>query len=472
MTTTFVGRNEDLSRLDEDLARVRKTGEGAFITIRGRRRIGKSRLVEHWLERRKLRHVFFSSPAATPVKDLELFRDSIAGSSLPSATTASGISFNRWQSALTLAGTGATKAKPLVIVIDEFPYLLERQDEQEVETGVQHAWDRTLEKLPVVLVLIGSDTRMMETLATHGRPLFGRPTREMVMDPLTPRELGGLLKLSPTNAIDAYLVVGGFPGIVKRWTAGADMWSFLRGALNDSESSLIVNGERILAAEFPSDLQPRAILRAIGTGETTFTNIQRVAGIPQATVDRALRTLAVQKRIVLAPTPLSTKASDEKRYVVGDPYLRFWLRFIEPALPEIDRGRGDLVLDHIRAGWSTYRGRAVEPLVRDAVSRMLPDARFADAKYVGGYWTRSNIPEVDLIGVPSQKPKRVSFIGSIKWRDDGPFTDQDVRKLSSVESAVPGTDAKTLLVGVARSRFEGKGPDVALLPSDLIAAWR
>ena len=472
MSTNFVGRTADLARLDEDLARVRKTGEGAFITIRGRRRIGKSRLVEHWLAQRRLRHVFFSSPAATPIKDLELFRDSVVASSLPSATTAGGISFNRWQSALAFAATGATKAKPLVVVIDEFPYLLTRQDEHEVETGVQHAWDRTLEKLPVLLVLIGSDIRMMETLATHGRALFGRPTREMVMDPLTPRELGGLLKLSPIDAIDAYLIVGGFPGIVKRWSAGADMWSFLRVALNDSESSLIVNGERILSAEFPSDLQPRAILKAIGTGETTFTNIQRAAGIPQATVDRALRTLTAQKRIVLAPTPLSTKPSDEKRYVVGDPYLRFWLRFIEPALPELDRGRGDLVLERIRAEWGTYRGRAVEPLVRDSVSRLLPDDRFGDARYVGGYWTRSNVPVVDLVGVPSQKPKRVSFIGSIKWRDDGPFTDQDLRALSSVAPAVPGTDGKTLLVGVARSRFEGKGPDVALLSADLIAAWR
>jgi len=471
MAAAFVGRRADLARLDEELARVRKTGEGAFITVRGRRRVGKSRLVEYWLDQRKLRHVFYSVPAVTALKDLDLFRDSVTTSSLPAASTASGVSFNRWQSALTFAATEATKAKPLVIVLDEFPYLLERQEGQEVESGVQHAWDRSLEKQPVLVILIGSDIRMMEALATHGRPLFGRPSREMVIDPMTPREFGNLLKLSPIDAIDGYLVVGGFPGIVKRWSPGSNMWDFLAAALNDAESSLIVNGERILAAEFPADLQARTILRAVGTGETTYTNIERKAGVPQTTVNRALRMLSTQKRIVSATTPLSTKPSDEKRYVIADPYLRFWLHFIEPAMAEIDRGRGDRVHESIRAKWSTYRGRAVEPLVREAIARMLPDTRFGDAKYVGGYWTRKNIPEVDLVGVPAEKPRRVSFIGSVKWRDDSPFEDRDVHELSGTMSAIPGTDGNTLLVGVTRARVDAKGLNIALLPQDLIGAW-
>ena len=411
-------------------------------------------------------------PAATPLKDLDLFRDAIVSSTLPAADTASGVSLNSWQSALTLAATEATKTKPLVIVIDEFPYLVQRQQGQEVETGTQHAWDRRLEKLPVLLILIGSDVSLMESLAVHGRPLFGRPTREMVIDPMTPREFASLLKLAPVDAIDAYLVVGGFPGVVKRWPSGADLWSFLRDALNDSESSLIVNGERILSAEFPSDAHARSILRAIGHGETTYTNIMRTAGVPQTTVDRALRMLSAQKRIVSAPTPLSARPSDEKRYFIADPYLRFWQRFIEPAIPEIDRGRGDLVLQDIRANWGTYRGRAVEPLVRDSLARMLPDARFGDAKYVGAYWTRKNVPEVDVVGVPSEKPNRVSFVGSIKWRDDSPFYDRDLRALSAVAPQVPGVDANTLLVGIARTRLEVKGLNVGLVAADLLNAWR
>lgn len=33
-------------------------------------------------------------------------------------------------------------------------------------------WDRTLAKLPNLLILVGSDVAMMERLAQHDRPLF------------------------------------------------------------------------------------------------------------------------------------------------------------------------------------------------------------------------------------------------------------------------------------------------------------
>lgn len=186
----------------------------------------------------------------------------MAASTLPIAATVAGLTFKSWQTALTLASQGATKAKPLVIVIDEFPYLLQRQQGQEVESGAQHAWDRALERLPVVLVIIGSDIGMMKALAEHGRPLFNRPTREMLIDPLSPAEIQALLQLSPPDAIDAYLMVGGFPGIIRAWSAGTDQWQFLKDSLLDPDSSLIVNAERILTAEFPADVQARQVLKA------------------------------------------------------------------------------------------------------------------------------------------------------------------------------------------------------------------
>jgi hypothetical protein len=292
----------------------------------------------------------------------------------------------------------------------------------------------------------------------------------MRVDPMTPSELMRLLKLSPVDALDAYLAVGGFPGVVKRWAAGTDLWAFLAGAISDPDSSLIVNGERILSAEFPTDLHARAVLSAVGSGERTFTNILKKSGLPRATLDRSLRLLTVEKRVVAAPTPLSARSSSEKRYLVSDSYLRFWLRFIGPAMPEIERGRSRIVLDGIRRDWAGYRGRAVEPLVREAIARLLPDPRFGDAKYVGGYWTRTNVPEVDLAGAVSERPKRVAFIGSIKWREDAAFDDADLRHLASLVPQVPGTDASTRLVAVARKAVRAK-VDVALTAADVIAAW-
>ncbi len=70
-----------------------------------------------------------------------------------------------------------------------------------------------------------------------------------------------------------------------------------------------------------------------------------------------------------------------------DPYLRFWLQLLGPSMDEIERGRGDLTLARIRENWTSWRGRAGEPLIREALARMLPDGQLPAARVVGGYWT-------------------------------------------------------------------------------------
>jgi hypothetical protein len=55
-----------------------------------------------------------------------------------------------------------------------------------------------------------------------------------------------------------------------------------------------------------------------------------------------------------------------RRYRVTDPYLRFWFRFVEPHLAGIARGRADLAVASLAAGWPPWRGVVIEPVVREA----------------------------------------------------------------------------------------------------------
>jgi uncharacterized protein len=133
------------------------------------------------------------------------------------------------------------------------------------------------------------------------------------------------------------------------------------------------------------------------------------------------------------------------------------------------------VVARIQEGWSAYRGRAVEPLVRESIFRMLPEERFGDARYVGGHWTRKGDVEVDLVGAEEKvRPKRVAFVGSIKWRERNPFDGRDLGRIAAQLDEIPGTDEDTVLVGVSREGFDeqGRGVDVALAPEDLLKAWR
>jgi AAA+ ATPase superfamily predicted ATPase len=362
---------------------------------------------------------------------------------------------------------------PQIIVMDEFPYLV-KQDPS-LEATLQKVWDGYLREAPVLLVLIGSDTSMMSALTEYDRPLYGRPTLEVVVEPFGPQETAEMLDLPAAEAIDAQLVLGGFPQITQEWRPGTGMWDFLEEQLSNPTSPLIVGGERILSAEFPEEARVRQVLATIGSGERTFTTVQRRAGIHETTLQRALAVLVGQKRMVSAERPLSSRPSRETHYAVADHNLRFWLRFVGTNMAEIERGRGDLVVERIRERWSSYRGRAVEPLVRESIFRMLPEERFGDARYVGGYWTRKGDVEVDLIGAEEKaRPRRVAFVGSIKWRERTHFGGRDLGSIAAQRDEVPGTDEDTVMIGVSRGGFDkqGSGLDAALVPEDLLEAWK
>ena len=50
MVRTFVGRTSELAMLRKRLDRVASTGEGTALALRGRRQIGKSRLVQEFCD--------------------------------------------------------------------------------------------------------------------------------------------------------------------------------------------------------------------------------------------------------------------------------------------------------------------------------------------------------------------------------------------------------------------------------------
>ena len=469
---TFVGREEQLRTLAGELEQVRAgTGKpGRALAIRGRRQVGKSTLVEEFIGRAGVPSVFYVASRQSAARELELFGEAIAASDAPAAEIAQSGPLGSWDAALALLARDATADSPLILVIDELPYLIE--SEPAIEGTLQKAWDRLLSKAHVLLVLVGSDLSMMEALGEHGRPLYGR-LREIVVPPLTPAELGELLGLDAPAALDAYLVIGGFPRLASLSRRREGIWRFLSRELADPTSPLAVIGERSVNAELPGEMHERRVLAAIGAGERAYSTIERRSGVEHTSLVRSLKALQ-EKRMVLKQTPYSSRGSGRHpRYVVADPYLRFWLRFIGPNLELIERGRGDVVVEQVRESWDTYRGRAIEPLVAAAIERRLPDPAFGEARFVGAYWTRDGRVEVDLVGgkEPDRSPT-IDFVGSIKWRERRQFDRRDLAALVAARSQVPGAGESTRLVGVSRSGFATHDLDIELGPEELIAAWR
>jgi len=443
-----------------------------MIAMRGRRRVGKSRLVEELIARSGCRSVFYTPVLGPSGQELDRFLTAVSRSDAPSAEQVKrGAAARSWEGALTLAVQGATRRAPVILVIDELPYLVAK--EPTIEAVLQLVWDRTFERLPVMVILVGSDRAMMEALTEVGRPLYDR-AREMIVRPLDPATIGGLLALPAADALDAYAVIGGFPVLALEWGRGRSLFEYLAEALSDPTSFLLVSAERALSAELPADIQARAVLEAIGGDVRAHGAIMDRTGLPQTTLARTLTTL-VQKGIVRWRTPYSTApASKGRLYVVVDPYLRFYLRFLVEAADTIERGRGELVLRAVQTAWPAFLGRAIEPIVAAALERMLPHESLGDARYVGSFWNRTHTVEVDLVGGDTlPRARQIGFVGEVKWRQRGAFTRADAVALIAQRSAVPGADANTALLGVSRQGFEPHaGLDVALGPDDLMSAYQ
>lgn len=122
----FVGRREELGLLDDLLIPVRTGGRsgrpGRAVLTRGRRRVGKSRLVEEFLERSGLPHVFFTAVGGSKSEDLAGFAAELAASPLPDAGRVAGFATPQtWEAALSLLASILPRATPSVVVLDEMP---------------------------------------------------------------------------------------------------------------------------------------------------------------------------------------------------------------------------------------------------------------------------------------------------------------------------------------------------------------
>ncbi|MEV7519324.1 ATP-binding protein [Streptomyces sp. NPDC091371] len=468
----FIGRERELRVLGSAFDQVREGGgsqkPGQCILLRGRRRVGKSSLVEEFLSRAEAPYLFFTAAGGSAEDELTELLDAVATSTLPERSLFAEEAPTQWNAAFRLLAEILPDDSPSVVVIDEVPYLMDRIDA--FEGMLQRAWDRLLSRKPVLLLLVGSDLSMMEALNSYDRP-FHQRGREMVLGPLNPADIGDMLGLEPAASFDAALVTGGLPLICAEWEQGASLWEFLRASLDNPISALLVSAERSLAAEFPPQAMSREVLRAIGSGERTFTNIARAAGgIAHTTLTRATDVLT-EKRVVAAELPVSLRPSKERRYRVADPYLRFWLAFLDPHMAEIERMRGDLTLSRIKEQWTSWRGRAIEPLVRESLARLLPDGDLPATPAIGGYWTRSNDIEIDLVGADRQPvAKQLLFLGSVKWLENSAFDSHDLAALHKHRAAV--TDAPVPLIAVSRSGVNCAGLQATYGPEELLTAWR
>lgn len=381
-----------------------------------------------------------------------------------------------WPDAFRVLAT-ALPSTPVIVVMDEVPWLAEQDDL--FDGALQTAWDRLLAARPVLLLLLGSDIHMMERLTAYDRPFFGRADN-MVLGPLNPAETGSALGLDAADALDAHLVTGGLPGIIRSWPHATPALAFLEDECADPASPVFSVPESSLMAEFSTPDQARRVIEAVGSGDRTHANIAATAGsrqgsIPSGSLSPLLRRLTEEKRVLAVDHPLSTQPGKPSLYRVADSNLRLYLAFGRTVQEQARRGRPDAGVRLLHRRWTTWRGRAIEPIIREALELValsggLP---WPDITAVGGWWNRQFDPEIDLIGADrAPVAQRIFFAGSIKWLAT-PFDNHDLATLRQAAINIPGfTPGETRLVAVSLSGVKSTDRiDFSWGPEEVINSW-
>jgi hypothetical protein len=416
----FLNRTRELGYLDERYAARR----AEIVVLYGRRRVGKSALLFEWSEGKPC-IFFFARRADRSILLGELSRAIHAFSA--DGLTADDFTYPSWDAAFAAIADLAVERR-LVVVLDEFPYLVE--SDPELPTLLQRAWDLRLQHTQVFLVLSGSiQSVIQQQVLAPTAPLYRRHTWPFELKPLTLADLPAFFpRYTAEQLVEAYAVLGGMPYYLVSVDPQVGLLTNIKHHILAPQGSLFAEVRLQLHEELRGDIEANlAILRAISSGAHRRADIARLAGLPVRTTDHRLATLVELGILEYRRAVERIRNADRwGAYHLRDPFFRFWHQWVLPNEDYLAIGRRqDEVADQIRQALP----RIVAPIWEEVARR---HALVASAdriipfhfEEVGSWW--SSDAQIDVIGV--NRPERRVLFGEAKWTRE-PVTESVLDKL-------------------------------------------
>ncbi|MFH1618472.1 MAG: ATP-binding protein [bacterium] len=399
----WLGRGQEL----KTLKRIAGSDRAEFLLLYGRRRVGKSELIDRFLKSQKgIRLLAREEAEALQLKQFsdvlaERFHDGLLKTN----------PFTKWDAFFSYLADKA--GKRIVIALDEFPYLIEANSS--LPSLLQYHWDQKLRKTGIFLILCGSSIGMMETLMGSKSPLYGRRTTQMLLKPLRFADALPLLGRM-REAVGAYCVFGGTPAYLVEYDRHKDLWHNIREKILSPERSLYRDAEFVLRQEVREPRAYFSIMESIAKGNTRIGHIINDTGLDKGVAAKYLGVLC-DLHLVRREVPVTEKSPAKSRkglYRLSDNFFRFWFRFVYPYIQAIEEGRQDWLMEKvIRPHMDEFIGPIFEAVAREALQAMEKAGQlpFRLAR-LGRWWDKE--AEIDLIGIGEKD----NLFCEVKWSDD------------------------------------------------------
>jgi AAA+ ATPase superfamily predicted ATPase len=438
----FYGRKSELETLDMLLAR-----DGAALGILyGRRRVGKTALITHWITAHPdVRTFLWFAEDGTPGDQLLKFSHA-----LMAFLGRQPAMFSDWVGALQTLADAANQEDKLVIFIDEFTYLL--RSNPAVSSQFQKAWDLFLQHKNVMLVLSGSYMGMMhEHVLSYQGALYGRTNAAIHLQPFRfGHTKAFFLDYPPAKRVELYAIWGGIAGYWNRLDNRVDLETNVITQLLTSNSAYHSEPRLLLYDHVQDPGRYVSILRAISHGNRVLKDIHAAVGLSPTSTTPYLSIMQDARLIERRIPVTASKKTKTGKYHVVDPFLRFYYRFIEPHMAEIEMGLREQALAMIDRHMVDFIGSHTwEEICREWVLKagarsllgFLPGT-------VGSLWNR--YAQIDVAAMNSMDGKFI--LGECKWTNK-PEGAGVIRKLvSQIDNVLPKKrDWEVTLLGFSRS---------------------
>lgn len=336
--TPFVGREREMKRLQELL----DSGRATLVVIKGRRRIGKSRLAEEFGKKKRL----LSFSGIAPVKGVKAQdqRDAFARQ-LKKHFGGKISAFTDWSEAFTKLSSHLKK-KPCVILFDEISWMGAKDPTFVPKLKVW--WDLVLQNYPsCMLILCGSISTWIDKNIINSTAFFGRVSLYLELTDLSLEKSKEFLRLKKFRGSDLdffkiLCVTGGVPWYLEQIKAGASADENIKRLCFEKEGVLVTEFNRIFNDLFSKRGEIyKKIVKLLSVGMKDRKALQK--GLNYASSGMLSEHLKALKICGFVTEHRdwsfqSGKLGKGVLYRLSDNYLRFYLRYIEPNLEKIEQG--------------------------------------------------------------------------------------------------------------------------------------
>ena len=388
----FIDRIDELETLEREYDR----DDAAFVVIYGRRRVGKTTLINHFCEDKK--SIYFLATEENESENRNSFKNLVSdkfGNELLASA-----SLTNWEPIFKVIAEESRQER-LILVIDEFQYLCKANPA--FSSIMQKIWDETLQKENVMLILCGSLINMMTSqVLNYDSPLYGRRTAQIKLKQIDFSYYHEFdEKLSLDDQILQYAVTGGVPKYINLFTKKKNIYTAIKDNILSTGSFLYAEPEFLLQKEVSEIGSYFSVLKTIAAGNHKLSKIATSLGVPQSNLTTYLKNL-IDLDIVEREIPITEENPEKSKmglYMIKDNFISFWFKFVYPNKSLIESGQMKYVEDKIRMNFiDNHVSYVFEDICRTKVWDLLSEG--ISFNRVGRWWGAKDV-EIDIVAYDS-----------------------------------------------------------------------